>query len=242
MKLFINIIACFFLLFSGCKKKGCFESSGTAVLSVRTATPFNEIHVNDNINVVLTQDTVNAISIEAGDHLQPFIKADIQNNVLTLGNNSGCSWLKGPSENITAHISVKALARVNMYGSGNISSTNTLSNPNLSLDAYEAVSNVAITLQSDSLMLVIRNEIATYNLSGTATYASLYCGEKGTMNLGNLQVETMDFDMRSIRDAYVWVTGALTVRVQYKGDVYYKDNPAQINYLHYNDGRLLPLQ
>ncbi len=242
MQTMMKIATCLLLVLAGCKKKGCFESSGTAVLSVRTATPFNEIHAYDNINIVLTQDSVNAISIEAGDHLQPFIKTDIQNNILTLGNNSGCSWLKGPSETITAYISVKSLARVNLYGSGNISSTNTIISPGLWLDAYEAVSNVALNLQTDSLTLLIREEIAEYNLSGSASYASVYCGEKGTMNLGSLQVETMDFDMRSIRDAYIWVTGALDVRVQYKGNVYYKNNPALINYQHYNDGRLLPLQ
>jgi hypothetical protein len=52
----------------------------------------------------------------------------------------------------------------------------------------------------------------------------------------------MDLDQRSIFDAFVSVTGKLNVRVQYKGNVYYKGTPASISYDHYNDGRLLPLQ
>ncbi|HEY4151584.1 MAG TPA: DUF2807 domain-containing protein [Chitinophagaceae bacterium] len=243
MKPIIAITACLLIALAGCKKKGCFESGGTAVTSIRTINaPFKQIHVNDNINIVLTQDTVNTISIEAGDHLQPFIKADIQNNILTLSNNSACSWLKGPSETITAHISVKVLDSLVMSGSGTISSSNTLVDSSLFLDSYEAVSPVTLDLEVKALTLLISEENAEYDLSGSAAYASVYCGQKGTMNLGNLQVVNMDLDQRSIRDAHVWVTGTLNVRVQYKGNVYYKGNPSFINYTHYNDGRLLPFQ
>jgi hypothetical protein len=240
MKTMFYILACLLFAATGCKKKGCFESSGDNTTSTRATTPFYEIHAYDNINIVLTQDTTYAITIEAGSHLQPFIKADIQNNVLTLTNNSACSWLKGPSETITAHLSVKALARINLYGSGTITSANTLTGSSLFLDAYEAVSSVAITMQVQQLTLLIREENTEYDLSGSAAYASVYCGQKGTMNLGALQVVKMDLDQRSIRDAHVWVTDELNVRVQYKGNVYYKGSPVQINYQHYNDGRLLP--
>src|SRR5690349_13096726 len=115
MKQFIIIVSSLLLFLTGCKKKGCMESSGDTTKSVRTAAPFKEIDAYDNINIVLKQDTTEAITIEAGSNLQPYIKADIVNNILTFHNNSGCSWLRGPSETITAYVSVKSLSRINLY-------------------------------------------------------------------------------------------------------------------------------
>ena len=242
MKIFITIVSSLLIFLTGCKKKGCFESSGSTTISVRTAPAFTEIDAYDNINIVLTQDTTESITIEAGANLQPYIKADIANNVLSLRNNSGCSWLKGPSENITAYISVKSLAAIKLNGSGNISGTNTITSPNFTLDSYQAVSSVKLDVDAYLATIVIRDENADYTLSGEVGYASVYCGMKGTMDLRNLKIQNTDVDQRSVRDLYMWVTGTFTVRVQYKGNVYYKGSPSPINYQYFNDGRLLPLQ
>ena len=242
MKSFFFFISFFLLLLTGCKKKGCFESSGSTTTSARTVTPFSEIHAYDNINIVLKQDTAESITIEAGSNLQPYIKADIDNYVLSLRNNSGCSWLKGPSETITAYISVKSLATLQLHGSGNISGANTINSSNFTLDSYEAVSSVKLDLHASLASFIIRDENAEYTLSGDVGYATLYCGMKGTMDLRNLKLQNTEVDQRSVRDLYVWATDHLTVRVQYKGNVYYKGSPPNISYQHYNDGRLLPLQ
>jgi hypothetical protein len=242
MKIFIAITAVFSLLATGCKKNGCFESSGSTTINVRAATPFSEIDVYDNISIILKQDTTEGITIQAGANLQPYIKADIVNNVLSFRNTSGCSWLKGASETITAYVSVKTLAILNLHGSGNISSVNTLTNSQIAVNAWEAASDVQLDIHSQSSSFLIRDEDAVFNISGYTGYASVYGGEKGIMNLKNLQALQMDFDQRSIHDAYIWVTEWLNVRVQYKGNVYYKGAPYPINYQHFNDGRLVLLQ
>jgi len=242
MKQLIIIVAGLIIALAGCKKKGCFESSGPTTISLRTAASFTQIDAYDNISIVLKQDTAESITIEAGAHLQPYIKTDIANNTLTLRNNSGCSWLKGPSETITAYVSVKSLAGMNLHGSGNISSVNTLTGASIFIYAYEAASAVRLSINTVSSTFLIRDENAEYIISGQTGYANVYCGEKGTMKLQGLQAETMDLDHRSIFDAFIWVTGTLNARVQYKGNVYYKGTPPGINYAHYNDGRLLPLQ
>lgn len=242
MKTGITILSSLLILLTGCKKKGCFESSGSTTTSVRAVTPFSEIHAYDNINIVLRQDTAESITIEAGSNLQPYIKADIGNDVLSLRNNSGCSWLKGPSETITAYVSVKSLATLKLYGSGTISGVNTINSTSFTLDSYEAVSPVKLAIHASLASLIIRDENAEYTLSGDVGYATVYCGMKGTMDLRNLKMQNTEVDQRSVRDLYVWATDHLTVRVQYMGNVYYKGTPPNISYQHFNDGRLLPLQ
>jgi hypothetical protein len=237
----IAIIAGVLLMFTtGCKKKGCLESSGIKTIQTRPATSFSVIDVNDNINVILKQDTVESIRVEAGENLQSFITTDIQKNTLTLSNTSSCSWMRIGTESINVYVSVKQLNNINLYGSGSISSSNTITSPDIQIDAFESPSPVHLALQTANVGLSIRYENASYTITGSTANCVIYCGQKGIMDLRNLQINTLFMDYRSIFNAYVQVKTAMDVRVQYKGNVYYKGNPSSITYAHYNEGQLLP--
>lgn len=240
MKRNIIAIICLAFILDGCKKKGCLESSGVAIMQSRPASSFHKVVINDNINVVFTQDATESIRVQAGEKLQSFIACDIKNNILTISNNSSCSWMRGASENITVYVGEKNMDNIELHGSGTISSTNTITSPDLTIDAFEAVSVVNLSLQCFNASFSIREENAIYNISGTVNTCYLYCGQKGTMDLRNLQATECEIDYRSIFNSFVWVKNQLKVRVQYKGSVYYKGTP-QISYEHYNDGRLLPM-
>jgi hypothetical protein len=236
------VAACLAGALTGCGKRACFDSAGSTTTTVRHVSGFNEIHAYDNVNIVLTQDTVESVTIQAGSNLEPYITTDLDSNVLTFHNNTGCSWLKGPSENITAYVKVKTLNRILLYGSGSITSTNTISTPNFTLDAYQAASDVTMDIVASIASFYIRDEDAVYNLSGFIGYATVYCGQKGTMDLRNMQILNANVDQRSIRNMYIWASDGLTIKVEYKGNVYYKGSPNPINVQYFDDGRLLPLQ
>ena len=55
---------------SACKKNTwcgeCFERSGKVVTEKRTVTAFNQIIVNHDLNVSITQDSIFELKIEAG--------------------------------------------------------------------------------------------------------------------------------------------------------------------------------
>lgn len=240
MKVIAIITGALLVYTTGCKKKGCLESSGIKTIQTRPATSFNEIDVNDNVNVILKQDTVESIRVEAGEHLQSFITASIQKSILTLNNTSSCSWMRIGTESINVYVSVKQLNSIKLYGSGDISSGNTITTPDFRIDAYESPSPVHLALQTPNAFFAIHYENASYTITGSATNCNIYCGQKGILDLRNLQINTLDMDFRSIFNAYIQVKDAMNVRVQYKGNVYYKGNPPSITYAHYDDGQLLP--
>jgi len=243
MKQLITIASALALLLAGCKKKGCLESSGSKTISVRAVKPFSQIHLNDNINLILKQDTVESVTLEAGSQLQEYIQAEVTNGVLSFHNNSACSWMKGASENITAYVSFKGLSRLYLYGSGNVSAVNTITGSRIYIDAFQAASSVALNLKIDVADLIIREENADFTIGGEITdSAYIFSGIKGTMDLRNLKVKRAEVDQRSVRNMYVWATDQLWVKVEYKGNVYYKGSPSLMEYQQFNDGRLLLLQ
>src|SRR5215212_5594400 len=120
------IIYCLILfLFQHCKKPGCFSDAGPMVSVKRQVSSFHRIDLYNNINLVLVQDTIESITVEAPKNIEPNISATIQNGILTLHNNTGCKWLRNPSENLKVYVGVKNLDYINYAGSGNITSANT---------------------------------------------------------------------------------------------------------------------
>src|SRR5688572_437356 len=96
------LICC--LLFTQCKKPGCFGKSGSLTSINKQVAPFNQIEIFNNINLVLTQGTEESITIEAGINAQPNISAIVENEILTIRNDGTCDWLQDPEEKITVYV------------------------------------------------------------------------------------------------------------------------------------------
>lgn len=63
-----NLAALFLFLmlsFAACKQENCFGEAGAEVAVTRISLPFHQINVYDNINVILTQDSTESITIVA---------------------------------------------------------------------------------------------------------------------------------------------------------------------------------
>jgi hypothetical protein len=112
-------------------KKKLLWRSGRCCNRTRAAPPFHQIDVYDNINVVLTQDTIERIAVEAPQHIEPVITTRIEAGILTLRNEGSCTWLRSPAEKITVYVHLKKLDKILYVGSGHIRSTNTLVSDNM---------------------------------------------------------------------------------------------------------------
>ncbi len=110
-KRFITIASGFLLLLAGCKEKGCLDSSGTQTTTVRPAGTISEIDAPTTILLSCLRKTAWKPSpLKRATTCNRLSKTDNSNNILTLSNNSGCSWLKGASENMHGLYRSKRLA------------------------------------------------------------------------------------------------------------------------------------
>src|SRR3954464_7455314 len=81
---------------SSCKKENmcdCLKSTGDIITQEREAGDFTDLSVYDNVNVILTQDSINSITIEAGKHLMSGIKTKVESGRLTIENTNTCNWV-----------------------------------------------------------------------------------------------------------------------------------------------------
>jgi hypothetical protein len=132
------------MMFASCKKEQCFGEAGAEVTAPRTAAAFHEIDVYNNVDVVLTQDTVESITVAAPQHLEPNITTRIENGILILKNEATCTWLRKASEKAIVYVHLKKLDKINYAGSGNITSTNTIVADNITLYSKVGAGNIEI--------------------------------------------------------------------------------------------------
>ena len=233
----------FFLIFivlaAGCRRESCFGEAGAVVRTSRAATAFHEIAVYDNVNVVLTQDTVDRIAVEAPQHLQPNITTTIENGVLTLKNAGTCTWLRNPSEAITVYVHLKKLEKILYAGSGNITSTNTLVADDLWFYSEEGAGNIEVWLNAVQTFSYIMDENADITLHGTTDRCWSYTNARGSIDFSDFVVKQMVIEYGGVRDATINVTDDLNSIIYYKGNLYYKGTPNVSKDEVHSTGRLI---
>jgi hypothetical protein len=226
--------------FVSCQKPGCFEDGGAIVVTDRKANPFTKIELYNNINLVLKQDTVEKLKVEGGRHLLPNISTNIEGGALIIRNNISCNWLRNPNEVITVYASVKRLEEVLYNGSGNITSTNTLTSDRLFFYSHEGAGNVNVSMQAGLGGAYIHQENADITLSGSCTRFFSYTNARGTIDFKNLQVAQMVIEYGGVRDATIQVTDSLNAILYHTGNLYYKGSPGVKKVVH-SSGQLLRL-
>lgn len=226
--------------FGGCQKPRCFDDAGPVMVAERNAAPFTKIELYDNINLVLTQDTVEKIKVEGGQHLLPNISTNITGGALIIRNNVACNWLRNPNEEITVYASVKRLEEVLYNGSGNITSTNTLTADRLFFYSHEGAGNINVAMQAEVGGAYIHQENADITLTGICSRFFSYTNARGTIDFKNLEVSQMVIEYGGVRDATIHVTDSLNAIVYHTGNLYYKGSPGVKKVVH-SSGQLLRL-
>jgi hypothetical protein len=227
------------LLLSGCKKEACFGEAGTVVTVTRAATPFHQIDVYDNINVVLTQDTIERIVVEAPQYIEPVITTRIEAGILTLKNEGSCTWLRSPAEKITVYVHLKKLDKILYAGSGHIRSTNTLVADNMTLYSEDGAGNIDLHLNAVQTFSYIMDENADFVLHGTSERCWSYTASRGSIDFSDFLVKKMVIEYGGVRDATIHVTEDLNSILYYKGNLYYKGAPQVTKDEVHSSGRLI---
>ncbi len=228
-------------LFGGCKKSGCFEKAGAVIKIAREVKSFNQIDIRDNIHLVLTQDTIERIFVEGGEHILPNITTTFTDGILYIRNNTDCKWMRKPSEKLTVYVSVKDLIRVIYNSSGNVTSTNTITADAITFTTDEGAGNMNIDLIANRTFIYIYTDNADAIFRGRSDSCYAYTGERGTLDLRNFVVKDQTVGYGSIRDGYVHATDSLHVIMYFKGTLFYRGAPQKVTVDYQSSGQVLPM-
>lgn len=214
--------------------------SGATASESRSLPSFNQIVLNGKINLILTQDSTQQVTVSAGKNLLPGVQTLVSGNVLTIQDNNTC-LLRDPSDQVNIYISSNQWQELDYYGAGDVSSTNTLQTSQFTVDCWVGSGTIRLDLQAGEVNALVRNENATVVLTGTADSAYVYCGDAGSVDLSGFATDAVGVDHESIRAISVNASRALHANIVYKGNVYYKNDPPLIDTFITSTGRLIHL-
>lgn len=224
-------------------EKDCFVSAGETTSEFRGEHTINFIEVYDDINLILTYDTVNSgIIVETGKNLLENIETKIEKNRLTLRNNSTCNWVRSFEVEFNVYVNIKNLDTLIYRGSGNISCTDTLFCDSLQLDIWEGAGTVNLNINSGKSWLY--NHQGTVDLIFTGKSGITFISSKGygPINCSGLESNIVYLYTISPNHCYINSRAIIDVTIDNIGNVYYTGNPYAI-FTNYNStGKLIKLE
>ena len=224
---------------TACKKSGFFVEVGDTKTVILKTDDFEEIILHDKVNVVLTYDTIDQLSLKAGENLISNIETSVADGKLTIKDNNKYKWTRDLDYDITIYLSSDHLKKITYHGAGNITTTNIWKAEVFIIDSWTGIGSFDLQLESGYTELIIRMANADITLKGTSRFTSVYCADYGSVNLRDFKSNEMLIDYRSIRNSNIYVTSYLTANILYKGNIYYRGDP-EIKPFYNSSGKLIP--
>lgn len=237
---YISILVAVFAY--SCKKEtagDCFKSVGKQTEEMRLLPPFDHMHIDRNVDVVLVPDTQEFVVVRCGEHLINLVKTEVVGTELTITNKNTCNWVRDFKTPIKAEVHLKSIYRLYFTGSGQVTSTDTLRSDNLIVEAYNASGDLSILVRNGWNQVVQHTGNADLKVGGWAPYNTMYSGGNGFLDCRGLACKEAYVLHRGTGNFYVNATDHLNVNIELIGDVYYTGNPASITDTISGTGRLI---
>lgn len=244
------LITCLLLfstvLFYSCEKDHAFDflkSTGKIITLNREVNEnFVEIQLENNINLILTQDDHYEIRLEGGENLLPGIETSIRDSVLTLKNLNKFNWVRSYDKKITAYITAPHFFRIGYKSTGTVSNVDTIHEDSIFVTAYEGSGYINLCMNVGLSHLSINSGSADFNISGYSGSNFIYAGGYGPFHCLNLETLNTYMSNRGTNDCYVNVKNHLEYEIKGLGSIYYKGKPPQVMGVIAGEGKLVALE
>jgi hypothetical protein len=215
----------------------CVKSTGKIIREERVVPFYKTIYLEDNIQLVLTNDTTGKITIEAGDNLVKKIKTSVNGGVLHITNENKCNWVRSYKKLITAYIGIKNLEDIFHIGHGDISSEGILTKKRIIIHHYSS-GDIRLNLNSEWLWLDM-DRLGNFTLEGQSDTLIAFTYGLGQLKSEHLLTHVCYLIHQGPADAYVYSDNILGVDIKNKGNIFYYGNPGTVDITKTGTGNLI---
>jgi hypothetical protein len=235
----------FFTLLLSCNKESApdfLQTSGKIKTVERNVADFTEIELFNTIDLVLTQDTLNKLSIEAGENLIPDILTEVKEGKLQIKNSNKFNFLRSYKKKITVFLSCNNLKQITYRGAGNISTTNTLTDSVINFDCHKGTGEVNLHISAKEGHFNTHTGQSTLILTGNIGVNYIYQAGNGYIDATELKTGYTFVTNKGTNDLKINVDYELFARISYLGNIYYKGNPVNLGSEITDKGQLIKIQ
>jgi len=197
----------------------CIRGKGNITKKVREITVFNAIEISGVYNVILCQDSIVSLNIEADENLHQFITTKIENNKLIIDSKEALC----PSKRINVYINAPTFSNIDISGAVDVQCANKLILSDIKLDLSGA-SEINLNLEAKNLDIDCSGA-GKLLLSGKVTDVKVDCSGASEIEAFDLLSENFKISSSGAGKAKLNVSKKLDVDISGAGSVLYKGNP-----------------
>ena len=217
------------LLVASCEGTGdCLTRTGKLQEQFREVPSFNAIVMNEDINLKLVPDTQQIVLMQAGKNLLPEISTQVIDGTLHIHNGNLCRWSRSYAYQITAEAHIQNLARIDNFGSGNLSATAPLTGTTFILSVGNGTGQTSLELYYNYILIYNPTGTEDILLQGKTDVLEIKNNAKGYLDTHGLEADTVRISNTSTNNMYVRANFYLEIENHGPGIVYYCGNAEPI--------------
>ncbi|MBT3174102.1 MAG: hypothetical protein HN336_04600 [Lentimicrobiaceae bacterium] len=220
----------------------CKFTSGKLKTEFRYLEDFNNLLLNDNVNVILQKSDSSGVRVETGENLIQGIKTTVNDQgLLEISNDNTCDWARDYDNLLNVYVYYNKIDSISYRSIGNITNIDTLRADSLNIDVFEGAGDIDLDINVDKLFCAIHNGTADINLAGFAGVSYVYSASFGLIDNSNLSCSHIYANNRSSNNIFLNANNTLEVIIENIGDIYYRGDPVNIQLNKLGSGNLIKM-
>ena len=241
--LFVTVSAFLF----GCDSENSFDCTRTAGSTVQkeiNVPSFDRILVNENLQLVIRQDTTYSVVVETGSNLVNDVTAEVLGGRLVLTNAVTCNWIRDYGDT-RVFVTAPNITEIRSSTQWDVRSEGTLSylslaiiSENFNMDSV-ASGNFYLTLHTETFNVLFNNLSNCFVSGNTVDLRVNFPGGNGRFEGAELSAERVSVFHRGSNDMIVNPLQRIEGEIFGPGHVRAVNRPEEVEVTEYLDGRLI---
>ncbi len=212
---------------------------GQVIKEDRSVTDFDRVNLSGFGKVILTQNSREAVTVEADEDMLPDIKTVVRGRTLYLEVKKSY-WRKnrwgGSKSGIKYYVSMESVRGVSVSGSGTITSENVESDDlNISISGSGDIEIESLKAQDLKIRISGSGDC---HLAGEVTTQDISISGSGSYVSEDLRSDETTMHVSGSGDATIWVEKEINVTISGSGKVDYKGDPKVVSFQSSGSGKV----
>lgn len=238
-----GILLSILLLLGSCKKaeeRTCIKGYGDEQTIEIPIDSVSKFYLYKNLSYRIYQDTLKKIVLTGGSNMISNIEVTNSAGDLSIRNLNRCHFLRDYEKRIFVDIHYPTFERFYCESQDTLMFMDTITSPNLYIEQVLGGGHVKLHIEGGNLVLIARNGVGSFNVSGHVNHADLRVQANGSGIAQNLSASSFEIYQNSTADIRVNINQAETyVDIRGTGHVIYTGIPDTLNLIKSGAGEMI---
>lgn len=231
----MTVSAMLTLLFLSCNLMPGVSGNGEVQTQEReVSSSFTSIYTSNGLDVILTQDDVESLKVQADENLHDIITTEIENGILRISTTKNIGYAKSKK----VMVSFKDLETIKSTSGSDLRANGTLIFNTIDIEATSGC-DVNLSIEAESLSGSATSG-ADLKLEGIATKVTLKATSGADIDAQNLTANNALVSVTSGADIKAKATESIELSANSGGDITYYGNPQNVVTLEAVSGSIKP--